>query len=207
MALKSLEELNRGFMSESLQKTEASVPANPPKREHRKKRGPLTVISIILLCLTISMALLSAFLPHGDETPKAVAGYYYFTVLTSSMQDELPKDSLILVKQAHPQSLKIGDNITYMRDGGVSVTHKIIDIYEDYRDGGARGFQTKGTNSAAPDKDIIDEANVVGKVVFSIPAIGAAMSYLRENIYTALIILLLLTGLLFFVRKKLPFRV
>jgi len=99
------------------------------------------------------------------------------------MQDEIPQDSLILVRSTAPDKLKVGDNITYMRGWGPSVTHKIEKIYEDYQNSGSLGFRTKGTNNAEPDKDIIREGDIIGKVILTLPAMGAALSYLGKNIH------------------------
>jgi len=136
-----------------------------------------------------------------------IMGYSYFTVLTPSMQGEIPKGSFILVKQTDPQGLKVGDNVTYMQNASATITHKIVDIYEDYGDSGARGFQTQGVNNPSPDKEIVYAKNIVGKVMFSLPRAGAVISYLGTHIYIVFIIFglcilppLLLRGL--FVKQK-----
>ena len=137
----------------------------PEHKAENKKRSKASVISGILFYAAVLLILLSALIPGSNGSPKTIMGYSYFTVLTSSMQDEIPKDSLILVKEVDPQKLKAGDNITYMRDPKTSVTHKIMSIYENYQGSGNRGFQTKGVNNQNPDKDIVNESKVVGKVV------------------------------------------
>jgi len=155
-----------------------------------KKRNVFSFISdalFYLAILTVMIAILTSGTKEG--APKTFMGKYaYFTVLTQSMQNEIPKGSFILVKNIDPHELQIGDNITFMRDATTSVTHKINDIYENYNDSGSRGFQTKGTNNANPDSEIIYEANVVGKVMFHIPKLGAIITELRSNIYIVFII-------------------
>jgi len=127
-------------------------------------------------------------------------GYSYFTVLTSSMKDEIPKGSFILVRQTDPRKLGVGDNITFMKDAKTSVTHKIINVYENHENSGGRGFQTKGVNNFEPDKDIVYAKNVVGKVALVLPAAGTAILALRENIYIVFIIFGLCTLLSFLLR-------
>jgi signal peptidase len=160
------------------------------KQKPVKKRGVFSLISDILFYLAI-LTVMFAILTSGtkDGSPRTFMGKYsYFTVVSPSMQDELPVGSFILVKKTDAYELQIGDNITFMRDANTNVTHKIADIYENYNDSGARGFQTKGTNNAEPDKEIVYDANVVGKVIFSIPKAGAVISVLRANIYIIFII-------------------
>jgi len=87
-----------------------------------------------------------------------------------------------------------------MDDQSTSMTHKIVGIYENYDSSGARGFQTKGVNNTNPDRDIVYEANVVGKVIFILPVIGMVLSYLNENIFLMFIIFGLCVLLSFFLR-------
>ena len=165
-----------------------------------EKRGIFTIISDSLFYMAILMILFYALTTGTDGTPKVIMGYSYFTVLTSSMQDEIPKGSFILVKQTDPQSLQEGDNITYMRDRSTSVTHKIVEIHENYQNSGARGFRTKGVNNINQDREIVYESNVVGRVILTVPALGAAISYLGANIYIVFIIFGLCTILSFCIR-------
>lgn len=155
----------------------------------KKSARVFSIISNIIFYVAVVLVLLTVLTSGSDSgAPKTIFGYSYFTVMSGSMQSELPKGSFILVKKVDTTTLNIDDTITYMRDSATSVTHKIIDIYENYDNTGARGFQTKGVNNANPDSVIVYSSNVVGKVVFSIPALGAIMLYLAENVYIVFII-------------------
>ena len=159
-------------------------------KRSKKKHNIFSFISDILFYLAI-LTVMVAILTSGskDGSPRTFLGKYaYFTVVSPSMQDELPVGSFILVKKTDPHDLKIDDNITFMKDAHTTVTHKIIGIYENYNDSGARGFQTKGTNNINPDAEIVYEANVVGKVIFNVPKAGAVISALKANIYIIFLI-------------------
>jgi signal peptidase len=159
-----------------------------PKRS-KKRRGLFAAISDIVFSLAIIMILFVVLISGSDRgQPKSFFSYSYFAVVTASMQDEIPQGSFILVKQMDPTALEVGDNITYMVDQSTSVTHKVVDIYEDYDSSGARGFKTKGVNNANPDKEIVYEANVVGKVVLVLPVVGAFLTNLSENVFLVFII-------------------
>ena len=221
MALKTLEELNRDFLSEraayrgkarnehlapsAVDPTLQTVSVKPiiditgfdtqaraaegKSKSGKRSTGVFTFISNMIFYLAIILIMLTV-LTSGTENgaTKTVFGYSYFTVVSKSMQDEIPKGSFILVKNSDPKDLKVGDTITYMRDRSTSVTHKVLEIYENYNNSGARGFQTMGVNNTAPDSDIVYESSVVGKVVTVIPALGAMLSGLASNVYLVFII-------------------
>ena len=169
MTIKTLEELNLEFNS-------AEFSGTPTEG---KKRSLLAIISGTLFFLAIVLVLFSVL---------TASKYSFFTVLSSSMQPEIPKGALILVYQTDPQKLEPGDNITFMRDWKTSVTHKIVDIYENYQNSGARGFRMKGVSNLNPDKEIVPEENIVGKVIFILPSVGEVISRLVENIYIIYIV-------------------
>ena len=167
----------------------------------KKGRGLFSAISDILFSLAIVMILFVALIPNEDDgAPKNILSYSYFTVVSPSMQDEIPQGSFILVKHVDPSELKPGDNITYMVDRNTTVTHKIVDIYENYDNSGARGFRTKGVNNVNPDRDVVFEANLVGKVIAVLPALGIALSYLSENVFLVFVIFSLCVLLSFLLR-------
>ena len=194
MSMKSLEELNREFMAEesAVTKTPESNEAqfeipglsketeSAEVREEYKKRSLLGGLMSILFGLALLLVLTTAL---------TSSRYSFFTVLTGSMQNEIPKGSLILVDKTELQELATGDNITFMRDRRNAVTHKIVEIFDDYLESGSRGFQTKGTNNTNPDREIVIEENIIGKVVFVIPRVGTALSWLGDNIHIILIML------------------
>jgi signal peptidase len=147
------------------------------------------VISDLLFYLGVVIVIITAVL-YGERSsgPVMIVGYSVMTVLTSSMQNVIPKGSLVAIHSIDPQKLNVGDDITYMRSESMSITHRIMKIFENYEDSGERGFQTQGVNNAEPDSDIVYAANVVGKVIFHVPQIGAFLSILTENLYLVFIL-------------------
>ena len=208
MELLSLSELNRDFMAGNSTPVQGIQPDHTAtlgpitpivieietiqetgKEAKRKNSGVFSFVSSAIFYLAIVLIMLTVLTSGSDAgVPKTIFGYSYFTVVSHSMQDEIPKGSFILVKNTDPQYLEVGDTITYMRDRNTSVTHKIVGIFDDYNNSGARGFQTKGVNNAGPDSDIVHGSAIVGKVVFTIPAVGEFMTYLAANVYIVFII-------------------
>ena len=151
------------------------------------RRHSFALVSDIVFYLVVILILLYVFVTGVDSgVPRTFLGYSYFSVVSRSMQEEIPKGSFILVHRV--DDLKVGDTITFMRDSTTSVTHKITDIYENYRYSGARGYQTKGIHNTYPDEAVVYDANVVGKVILVIPGLGAAMTFLAGNIVLVLLL-------------------
>jgi signal peptidase len=195
---------NTDELRQSSGEFEAKVKVSPVKQlkvwATKEKNCLLTGLSDILFYVAIFVILFSALASGGNGVPKVMMGYSFFTVQTSSMQDEIPKGSFIIVKQTAAEELRVGENITFLRERGPTVTHKIIDIYENYQNKGVRGFQTQGVNNANPDTEIVSEENIVGKVMFIIPGLGPALSYLSARIHLVLIIFVLFVVISFSLR-------
>ncbi|MCL2158941.1 MAG: signal peptidase I [Oscillospiraceae bacterium] len=184
--IKTLEELNREFLSDNVSNEPENGLDGPGAPQPQKKRGGIfaaisdTLFFAAVLALVVSNIAM-AFSKDGE--PAMFMGYAYFTVLSPSMAPEIPEDSLIIIKKTEPQKLEVGDNITFVRDLGDPITHKIEGIYENYQNSGGRAYQTKGINNAAPDEWLVPEARVWGKVVLVLPILGKALSYLLLHSY------------------------
>ena len=118
-----------------------------------------------------------------------VAGFKLYTIESGSMEPSYPVNSLVVVKQAEFEDIEIGDVITYkMSSAGVTVTHRVTEINEDNE-----SFTTKGDANAQEDAAPVQYEDVVGVVIFDIPKLGAAVSFITERkiVFIILIILLL----------------
>jgi hypothetical protein len=54
---------------------------------------------------------------------------------------------------------------------------------EDYENSGQRAFRTQGVDNPSPDPWITYEGNIVGRVTWHVPYLGAAMALVAENIF------------------------
>jgi len=155
------------------------------KQVNKTRRFITTALFYGLLFCLIGGAF---FISQGTKMP--IFGYSFMNVLTGSMQRELPQGSMIVIKQVDPNTIQIGNDITYMQDTDTAVTHRVIGIIENYENSGARGFETKGIENTVPDFEIVSAVNVVGVVKYHIPRVGAWLEWLRNN----LILVLCFTG-------------
>lgn len=117
----------------------------------------LSTLFIALLAIVLAAVLISK-LGFGIEMK---------AVLTGSMEPELPVGSLLIIRPAEYEEIKVGDDITFVRDKNLTlVTHRVIQ-----KDDETKRITTQGIANNAPDKPTSYE-NVVGKVVFHIPVVG-----------------------------------
>jgi len=192
MALKSLRELNHEFMDEKPAnwRSDKSTPAKPKIKEEEKIHRVLSTVASALFYLGLIIIFLLAVVIRAESGNRDnLFGFSFFTVLSGSMQDELPKGSLIVVRETDPQSLKVGDNITFMHGTNTAITHKITQIQENHYGDGIRGFTTKGTNNMFPDPEIVSAADIIGAVTFSIPLLGSILAFIANKPVTVFLVL------------------
>ena len=135
-------------------------------------------------------------LARKGSGPKTIAGYSALSVLSRSMQSEIPQGSLVITHQINPGSIKVGDAITYMVSPTTSVTHQVIAIYSNYQNKGMPYFQTKGVDNSAPDKELVAASNVLGKVIWHVPYVGRIAKTAGNNALQIFIALIVLGALL-----------
>lgn len=192
--VKSLEEFNRDFEYRLwLREKEED------EREASPRSKTLSAISSTIFYFVIAAMVLTAFIysQNGGEV-KNLFGYSYFNILTTSMQSELPAGSFIWVKSVDAATIEIGDDITFFKSEGVVVTHRVIDIIENYDDSGQLGFQTQGVDNLNPDEFITYEENIIGKVLWHIPVLGFVLEYIANHVVMILVLFGVLILIAFF---------
>jgi len=157
----------------------------PPKKASWK-----SFIGNALFYLVLIAALLAVLVytnSRGDG-PRDFFGYSYFTVLTDSMRSVIPRGSIVITKNVPEAQINIGDDITFFKDENVTVTHRVIEIHENFPEAGQRGFVTKGVDNRDADKDIVTAENIVGVVKVKIPQLGAILSLIQQNLLLTVVI-------------------
>ena len=171
-------------------------------QETPKKKGKLTFFTEVLFYVALVALVVGAFLVRASSNgnPITFAGYSAFTVLTSSMESDYPKGSLIVTKSVDPKTLRIGDDITFMSGPNSTTTHRIIGITEQYLETGERAFETKGVMNSQPDKNPVPAVNIVGKVVFHSEVLGRIATFSKAN-WPFLLFIFIVIAILFAVLK------
>jgi len=143
----------------------------------------VNVRKIIKIALIIGIAVIIAvFLVF--YRPVSLAGdTQYEPVYTGSMEPAIPVGSVVVIKPADPETLKIGDIICFRLSEPTSITHRIINITDE-------GFITKGDANEDPDQWTVKKENVIGKVTSTIPYIGYIGYFVRTPIGFILLIVI-----------------
>ena len=112
------------------------------------------IVVIVVLCAVFLMG-------------SRLLGYQCYTVISGSMQPKYMVGDLLYVKAVAFEDIQVGDDITFMlNEDKLLATHRIIAMDSE------RGYvQTKGLHNDNPDAPV-HYKNIVGKVVFSLPALG-----------------------------------
>lgn len=179
------------------------------KVQEKNKLWRRLVSDVLFFAALLGIVLGAGIYKQTYQQGSSILGHYFFTVLTTSMQSEIPKGSLVVVKTTPAAELQVGDDITFYRDPKTIVTHRIIGIEENYENSGGRGFITKGTENPMQDEDPVHEANVMGRVIKTIPNFGFAISLIGANLKWIILLLALLFVLItslriLFFPKSLP---
>ena len=102
----------------------------------------------------------------NKKNPVPVFNYYFFTVLTGSMQDTLYPGDSIIVKKVN--EYKVGDIVTYNADN-VYVTHRIVKIEGNM-------ITTKGDANKYDDPEF-DKKYILGKFVYKSDLLNFLVKY------------------------------
>lgn len=138
------------------------------------RSGLFTVLLISLLAITVGIGVI----------PKAMDGAS-LTVLTGSMEPTYePGDIVVTVPR---DSYAIGDAVTFQPESGKStlITHRIVAIRQT-PDG--TGYVTRGDANGADDEPIV-AAQVMGKVIYSVPKLGYVQQFIGTNRTSVTIVL------------------
>lgn len=142
-------------------------------------RKLLNVSGVIIVVFLIA-AVLPLTLPR-------VFGLELYQVLTASMEPEIPVGSVIYVKSCLPETLEIGDVITFAlgTDSDVVETHRVAAV-----DAENQWIVTKGDANQSVDQTKVLFQNVKGKVIFHIPKLGFLSEAIRsaQGIATCVVI-------------------
>lgn len=194
--------LNSQYQQNSNMSLEASGTPKPKKLISKIMNALFYVVMIFIIVLIYLFANNQA----ESGPPRNFFGYSPMTILTTSMQSVLPKDSLIITKYVDPESLVVGDDITFLLENNTTMTHRIIEIHENIEGTSERGFKTQGVDNPLPDEEIVYAPNVIGKVIYNSLLIGQILLLIRENIILVFILLVLIIWLIYYLKQYVALR-
>lgn len=123
--------------------------------------------------ITVVMIMMAAVFTY--VTPHF--GWRVDAVLTGSMEPRLRVGSLVVTVPVEPDTIKVGDIITFRpaTGSGNTITHRVIGIEQN----SPLRFETMGDANTRPDSDTVLQQNVVGKVTFNVPSVGFFTEFLK----------------------------
>lgn len=126
------------------------------------------ILSTVVVCLVALLALLLV----GARILKLQT----FVVLSGSMEPYYHVGSIIYVKEVPPESLQVGDDISFRISENTVATHRIVEVLQD---GSSLRFRTKGTANTTTDEPV-PQNQVLGKVVGTIPLLGYLFDFVKH---------------------------
>lgn len=151
------------------------------QRNQKKTVRKVWMDAAYYVVLFILIGIIVMTTANRGKGPKVFLGYSAFIVLSSSMEPEIPKGSLVITKQIDGAALRLGDDITYMFDEETSITHRIVRIESNYQNSGQYAFSTKGIANNQADEKMVYEVNVVGKVIYHSMIFGTIAIFIQRN--------------------------
>ena len=152
-----------------------------------KAKKILNNISTVLVVLVV---ILAVFL-MGSR----LVGLQVYHVISPSMEPTYSVGDLLYVKTVDPDSIKVGDPITFvLNEELVVATHRVVDI-----DAENRQFTTKGDANKTADAAPVHFNNLIGKPVFAIPLLGYVSAYIQSppGMYVAIALGVALLAIVF----------
>ena len=177
---------------------EADVISKNIKRKQKINRILFILLYILLIpTILFSLFLIIIELGNSKEGP-SFFNIELYTVISESMSPRLNINDIVIVKKGYEiESYKKGNIITFIR-GNEVITHRIDRVISaDMRP----AFITKGDNNKVEDEDLVKYEDIIGKVVLTMPKIGALVNLLKNKFFFVSI-LCLLFGIMYFDNKS-----
>lgn len=124
-----------------------------------------------------------------------LVGLQVFTVVSGSMEPTYSVGDLIYVKTVDPDSIKVGDPITFVMNEDLDVaTHRVTAVDSENRE-----FTTKGDANKNEDANPVHFNNLIGKPIFAIPLLGYVSAYIQSppGMYIAIALGIVLLAMVF----------
>lgn len=143
------------------------------------------LVYIFLVIILYNIVLLYMSYIDKFDTPSFYI-YKAYVITTNSMEPELKKDDVVVIKKAKADNLKQGDIVTF-KQNGETITHRIVQI-DDIEDG--KLYITKGDNNNVQDEQGLRFDQIEGKLVIKIPHLGKMVASFKNGIILVLVLLI-----------------
>ncbi len=174
-----IDNTDRDEKLERLFKEEIKETPKAKKTALQKVRDVMVSIFTIIVIIACWYAIIVKMILKVDVP--MVGGYSALIVLSGSMEPTIKTGEVIVI---HAQKdYKIKDILTY-REGGILVTHRIVDETETT-------YTTRGDANNTDDPPI-KKTQAIGKTIFHIPYLGKAILFVQSPIGLASVLAVLI---------------
>ena len=119
------------------------------------------------ICRVLGCVLMAAVIGvYAMLTVPGLAGYESFSIVSGSMEPEIPVGSLVFAHPEDPALLTVGDVVVFTANGS-PVTHRICENHRDERE-----LVTKGDANENEDPGKVPYSAVLGRMKLCIPHMG-----------------------------------
>jgi len=169
----------------------------------RKKGNSKRSVAMIFSTLSTILLVLIIIICLPLTVPRFF-GYEAYTVISGSMEPEIPTGSLVFIKEAEASEIEKEDVIAFYGGSSSSaiITHRVVENRVVMGE-----FITKGDANKANDMNPVDYDDFIGKVVWSVPFLGTVAQLLASGIgkgiaIGAICVVLVLYGIVNILNKK-----
>lgn len=168
---------------------EADVISRNIEKKNKNRKIFIILLYIILIPTTLfSLILILVGLGNSEELPSFLNMDVY-EVVSESMSPRINVGDIIIVKKGQSNdSFHVGNIITYRKEDGEIVTHRIekVILYDLQN-----AYRTKGDNNEAVDEYIVTYDKIIGKVVYVMPQLGKVVKVMKNEVFVVISIILL----------------
>lgn len=135
-----------------------STDRSAPRTWQATARTGIRVLGLLVLVLAVAPFVLYA-------VPAAAGAQGSYVVLSGSMEPAIGTGDVVFVYAADPQSVQVGDVVTFNRDGTrTPITHRVIGIEQWDGDPTGLALQTMGDANEDADASLVPGSAVIGVV-------------------------------------------
>jgi len=150
---------------------------NHRREKKRQKRRRKKNAGAMLLRILAGIILAAVILMCVPLTVPRLFGYQIYTVISGSMEPDIPLGSLVYVHETDPETVAEGDVIAYYGSAdGAIITHRVV-----YNQTVVKNFVTKGDANDTEDMVPVAYERLLGVVVKTIPKLGKVMAAFAET--------------------------
>ena len=162
--------------------------------EQKAKTIVKRVFSAILWAILIFLIIVASWLAidkHVRKSPvPSFMGYSSLVIISGSMSGTMEVDDLIIIKDK--KEYKIGDIVTFMKEGDKApTTHRII-LYDENGN-----YITKGDANNVRDAVAVSKEEIFGEVILTVPKYAKFLRWLSEEggwLYVGSVFVILVLG-------------